>query len=264
VRDLVQDGSVSRRGKIFNARTSEEMVVSEALVSALIGLTVKMQGVIDTLSEQLAAVGQNGFTPDDEGEEKVLTLGERERFEAEIRKLIEQRDRFQQDSEKWKGLYEESAGNAAARENQLKARFSTVKSTEARLDGLKQELDEAHRRFSDERTAAKQRESELREQIRKLKADSKSVQELQQQVEKWKSLYEHERSSGGRAKARMVADEAGDNDLIPRFRLEETEKKLAQVQKSYQQLLRAMNRNLSPRSKNQPPPADNLRRWQVS
>ncbi len=254
VKDLVQDGSVSRRGKITNVRAKETAVVSEVLVAALIGLASKMQGTIDTLQQRLGpSVGE---AP---GDERIEAL------QAEIRRLTEQKDRLEEDAAKWKGLYEESAGNAVARENELKARFSTGRSTEARLDGLKAEVEESKQLANTERAAARKKEDELKEQIRKLKADAQQTQELAQQVEKWKSLYEHLKASAGdktRAMGRPAA--AGDNDMVPRVRLEEVERKLSQVQKSYQNLLRSANRNMAPGGRSTPPAADNLRRWQVS
>jgi len=265
VKDLVQDGSVSRRGKIKNVTTGEEQVVGEALVSALIAQTNRMQGMIDTLTEQLAVTSNGDVSVVEIRKETTETLSELEQLQSEVRRLTEQRDHFQEEADKWQKQYEDIAGTAAARENELKARFSTAKSTEARMDGLKQEIKNSQRLYQEERTAAHKREEDLKNQIRKLKTEAQRVQEFAQQAEKWKSLYEHQKAGAGRAVTRKSLDDtAGDSDLVPRVRLEEVERKLAQVQKSYQQLLRAVNRNLSPGGQRKPPPADNLRRWQVS
>jgi len=264
VKDLVQDGSVSRRGKIKNVTTGEEQVISEALVSALITLTARMQGVIDTLTEQLVAASNGDVSLAEIRQETSETLSDMEQLQATVRRLTEQRDHFREESEKWQKQYEDVAGTAVARENELKARFSTAKSTEARIDGLKQEIKNSQRRYEEERAASHKREEDLKSQIRKLKAEAQRAQEFAQQAEKWKSLYEHQKAGAGRAVARKPLDDTGDSDVVPRVRLEEVERKLAQVQKSYQQLLRAVNRNLSPGGQRKPPPADNLRRWQVS
>lgn len=263
VKDLVQEGSVSRRGKITNVRSKETTVVSEVLVAALISLTSKMQGAIETLEQRLGN-GANGNGGAKQAVSSAMHGQEREQMEAEIRRLNEQRDHFEEEATKWKNLYEESAGNAVARENELKARFSTAKSTEARMDTLKAEIEDGKQQVATERAAARKKEDELKEQIRKLKTEVQQAQELQQQVDKWKSLYEHAKSSSeGKGRATRVT--SGDNsDMVPRVRLEEVERKLAQVQKSYQNLLRSANRNVTPGSRATSPGVDNLRRWQVS
>lgn len=260
VKELVQEGTASRRGKITNVRSGESGVVSEVLVAALIGLTGKMQSTIDHLNAQLGTPSAEAAPAG--GDEFAA---ERERFEAEIRKLTEQKDRAQEEADKWKGLYEEQSSNSVARENELQARFSTARATEARVDGLKTEVEDAKKLWAEERAGAQKREADLKEQIRKLRADIQRAQELEQQVEKWKSLYEHAKSaSGDKVRASRVAAADANSDMVPRVRLEEVERKLAQVQKSYQQLLKTANRNLSPGHKGTQPAAENLRRWQVS
>lgn len=247
VRDLVQDGSVSRRAMMTNVRTSEKVVVSEALAAIFSGLSTHVLGT-------MAASRMEGAQPSDANAE------ERTRLEAEIRRLTELVARLEKEVEQWKKQYEEIARAAEAGASELKAKSSRARSTDARVEGLRAELDEARRALEEERAVARKREDDLKKQIRETKAQLQSVQELQQQVEKWKSLYEHLKQSG---KAETVAASESVGDMVPRSRLEEVERKLAQVQRNYQQVLRTLNRNLAPGG-GQPPASDQLRRSQMS
>jgi hypothetical protein len=54
-------------------------------------------------------------------------------------------------------------------------------------------------------------------------------------------------------------------DMVPRTRLEDAEKRLAQTERNYQQLLKTLNRNLNARASGRAPPAaDVLKRRDVN
>lgn len=250
IRDLVQDGSVSRRALMTNVRTQERVVVSEGLAAVFSGLTTHVLGMV-------AAGGLESGSK----EADAAVAEERTRWEAEVRQLKEQLEKAEAEVAQWKRQYEEVARAAEARASDLKAQSSQARTTDARVEGLRAELEEARRALEEERAVARKREEDLKKQLREAKAQWQSVQELQQQVEKWKSLYEHAKESGRAGAAATQVESVG--DMVPRARLEEVERKLAQVQRSYEQVMRTLNRNLAPGS-GHPPASDHLRRSQVS
>lgn len=250
IRDLVHDGSVSRRALMTNVRTQEKVVVSEGLAAIFSGLS----------SHVLGMVAAGGLEGESKGAEAAVAE-ERARWETEVRQLREQLERAEAELAQWKRQYEEAARAAETRASDLKAQSSQARTTDARVEGLRAELEEARRALEEERAVARKREEDLKKQLREAKAQWQSVQELQQQVEKWKSLYEHAKANGRPGVAVTSVESVG--DMVPRARLEEVERKLAQVQRSYQQVMRTLNRNLAPGA-GQPPASDHLRRSQVS
>jgi archaellum component FlaC len=247
VRDFVQDGSVSRRAMMTNVRTQDKVVVSEALAAIFSGLSTHVLGIVSAGKLEREQAGASGAE-------------ERARLEGEVRRLTEQLEHMEAEVAQWKKQYEETARAAEVRASELKARSSEARTTDARVEGLRAELEEVRRTLEEERAVARKREDDLKKQLREAKAQWQSAQELQQQVEKWKTLYEHSKKSG-RAETTAAVESVG--DMVPRARLEEVERRLAQVQRSYQQVMRALNRNLAPDG-GHPPASDQLRRSQVS
>ena len=252
VRDLVQDGSVSRRALMTNVRTQEKIVVSEGLAALFSGLSTHVLGTI--AAGRLDAAASAGASDQ-------AAAAERARLEAEVRQLTERLEKAEAELAQWKRQYEQMARAAEAQAADLKAQSSQARTTDARVEGLRVELEEARRTLEEERAVARKREEDLKKQLREAKAQWQSAQELQQQVEKWKSLYERSKESGRAGAAVTNVESVG--DMVPRARLEEVERKLAQVQRSYEQVMRILNRNLAPGA-GQPPASDHLRRSQVS
>lgn len=231
VRDLVHEGSVSRRAFMTNVRTGEKVIVSEGLVAIFSGLSQYIQGVAS--AGRLMSEPSEAASPTREGDPLA----------AEARRLSEQCAKLEAEVEHWKRQYEESARAAEARESDLKARSSEARASDARIEGLRVELEQARRTLEEERAVALKREADLKAQLREAKSQLQSVQELRQQVEKWKSLYEQAKEATRVGATAAVVESSG--DMVPRARLEEVERRLAQVQRNYQQLARALNRSLA-------------------
>lgn len=232
VRDLVHEGSVSRRAFMTNVRTGEKVVVSEGLVAIFSGLSQYIQGVASA-GRLMSEPSEGASPPAREGDPLAV----------EARRLSEQCAKLEAEVEHWKRQYEESARAAEALESDLKARSSEARASDARIEGLRVELEQARRTLEEERAVARKREGDLKAQLREAKSQLQSVQELRQQVEKWKSLYEQAKEATRAGATAAVVESSG--DMVPRARLEEVERRLAQVQRNYQQLARALNRSLA-------------------
>ncbi len=128
-------------------------------------------------------------------------------------------------------------------------------------------------------------------------ASQAQLQDLRKEVEKWRKLYEEAQATAV-AGAQQAADKRApaapdaekwkkmltraaaeieqlkkqqslvqptDGEMIPRARLEEAERRLAQTEGNYQKLLKTLNRSFGVRGGGRPPPlADNLKRRDVS
>lgn len=128
-------------------------------------------------------------------------------------------------------------------------------------------------------------------------ASQAQLQDLRKEVEKWRKLYEEAQATAV-AGAQQAADkrtpaapdaekwkkmltraaaeieqlkkqqslvQPTDGEMIPRARLEEAERRLAQTEGNYQKLLKTLNRSFGVRAGGRPPPlADNLKRRDVS
>lgn len=249
LRDFLQDGSVSPKAKVLNRKTGEHASLCEALIPTLLAANAKADSVIEALTVRLR------------DSEKGAPAGE-----AELREKLSVAEQANQELErevqKWRNLYEESQAAQGA------AAGSSVE-----LDTLKVQLEQARRdaeRNHKELEELRQKDGQLRGQLNASKVSPDDKAALLQQVEKWKMMYEHERETAKAEKGRprSAAPAApvarGEGPVVPRSVLEDVERKLAQTERSYQQLLRTLNR-ARPKSVNQaPPPPDNLRRRDIS
>ncbi len=150
--------------------------------------------------------------------------------------------------------------------------------------------------------SASEVEAKLRDEIKNLAARQKIIvppaaasqaqlQDLRKEAEKWRKLYEEARATAAADPRAPVAPDAEkwkkmltraaaeieqlkkqqslvqptDGEMIPRARLEEAERRLAQTEGNYRKLLKQLNRSLGVRGGSRPPPlADNLKRRDVS
>ena len=139
LRDLIRDGSVSRRAKIKHKQSGEEQVACEALLFELIKTESKAQSAVAALTAQMGDAEkrieklqqdlQNASEIEDKLRDEVKVLTAKQKVDvpadgappAQVQDLREQVD-------KWKKLYEEEHTEAAAREAELKRQVRERKS----------------------------------------------------------------------------------------------------------------------------------------
>ncbi len=122
----------------------------------------------------------------------------------------------------------------------------TAKDLKAQVDDLREQAAKWKKLYEEEQAASLKRSKESKAPAGSPKAADDDVKKLQQDVEKWKKLYEQERAAGEKPKAKPAPSTApGEGALVPRQQLDEVKLRLAQVERSYQQLLKTLNRSLS-------------------
>ncbi|OQW96380.1 MAG: hypothetical protein BWK77_04970 [Verrucomicrobia bacterium A1] len=275
LRDLLEDGSISRRLKITNRRTRETSTVSDALVPVLMARDVKLQSTIESLTERLEEAEKKhkkAHSKKGAGDSEVTSREKQLRHEVEV--LTEMKNDFKHKMEKWEALYATEETNARKHEQQLLKEIQALKAAAnsgAPVPATAPAADDERWKgeLEQERKTAAEREKKLQAEIASLKGASKEPGDLQQQVEKWKKLYENARDTAkaekSRAQEAQVKTAPATGDLVPRAMLDEAQRKLAQVERSYQNLMRTLNRGLSPSPRGHPTgTADNLRRRDVS
>jgi hypothetical protein len=299
LRDFLQDGAISRRSRITHKQSGESTTVSEALVPVIMAREVKLQSIIDSLTARLEEAEKKVAKPAMRGSE----ASEREKqLGREIEVLTRIKDDFQQKMQKWENLCATEKANALKREEQLRKDLEALKSGAAaaktvdEAQPLREQLDAERaaaqqreqrlqkeivslkaaaetapgkweERFEEEQSSARDRENRLNERIRALQTALAEKAKLHEQTDKWKKLYEQARDAAKTQQAKIgeAPAAAPGTDAVPRSKFEETERKRAQVERSYRQLMRTLNRNLNPTPRGNPTSSpDNLRRRDVS
>ena len=204
LRDLLQDGSISRRSRITNRQSGEASTVGDVLMPVLMARDVKLQSTVDSLAKRLEEAEQRAAKAAGKGE------GAREaQLRHELELATRMKDDFQHKMQKWESLYATEEANSRKREQQLQQEIQALKAAAggapapAAADGqaLKQQLEE-------ERAAARAREAQLQEEGAALKRSPrkggpKATGDLQHQAEKWKKLYDEEQASARERENRL-------------------------------------------------------------
>ena len=234
LRDMIHDGTVSRRAKIKHKQTGEEQVACEALLFELMKMESKAPLTIGALTAELAEAGQK------------------------IEKL-------KQDLQKASGVenkLRDEIRNLAAKQKII---VPAAGAQAGEVKDLREQADKWKKLYQEEQTAAAAREAELKRQVRGQKSGDDQHNTLVQEVEKWKKMHARAAAEVEQLKSRQAAAQPAGGDMVPRARLEDAERKLAQTERNYQQLLKTLNRNLGARAGGRPLPlADNLQRRDVS
>lgn len=233
LRDLIRDGTVSSQAKIKNMKSGEVKIAFQALLDALAGGGASEAQTISTLAEQL----------------------------GEARQRIEQ---LEKDLKRASGVENKLRDEVKTLTAKQKIIVPQPAAPQADLKELRDEAEKWKKLYKDEQAAAAAREADLKSQIRGQKSSSDEHNTLVQEAEKWKKMHARAAAEIEQMKSRQPADAQG-GDTVPRSRLEDVERKLSQTERSYQQLLKTLNRNLGGRTRGQPPPrADILKRRDVN
>ncbi len=233
LRELIRDGTVSSQAKIKNMKSGDVKVAFEALLDAMAGGGAGEMQTISTLAEQL----------------------------GEARQKIEQ---LEKDLKRASGVENKLRDEVKTLTAKQKIIVPQPAAPQADLKELRDEAEKWKKLYKDEQAAAAAREADLKSQIRGQKSSSDEHNTLVQEVEKWKKMHARTAAELEQLKARQSTEPQG-GDTVPRSRLEDVERKLSQTERSYQQLLKTLNRNLSGRTRGQPPPrADILKRRDVN
>ncbi|MFH0953153.1 MAG: GYF domain-containing protein [Verrucomicrobiota bacterium] len=250
LKELVEDGSVSRRARVVHKVSKEASVVSEALLTAVLAQNTKLQSHVEALVARLQQAEKKGPEPKAQGEREAppSSPGGDAQVQRELKTVTAQRDDYRHKAEKWEGLYMDEQSRAGKREKELLDEIHGLKMAAAQKPPAPAEA---------KKPAANGPKP----------VDPKELALLRQEVDKWKKLYEQARTlvQTEQAKAQQVQQQSRGGDTVPRSVLEEAEHKLAQVERSYRQLLRTLNRNVSAGAHDQRlPPPDNFRRRDLS
>ena len=234
LRDLIHDGSVSRRAKIKHKQSGEEVVACEALIFELIEMESKAQSTVAALTDRLGDA------------------------EKQIEKL-------RQDLKNASGIEDKLRDEVKVLTARQKVIMPAVGTPPAQVQDLQEQVDKWKKLYEEAHAAAAAREAELERQVREPKSDDDQHNMLVREVEKWKKMHERAVAQIEQMKSRQAADQPAGNDTVPRARIEDAVRKLAQTERNYQQLLKTLNRSFGARSSGQPvPQADNLQRRDVS
>ena len=234
LRDLIHDGSVSRRAKIKHKQSGEEVVACEALIFALIEMEAKAQSTVAALTDRLGDA------------------------EKQIEKL-------RQDIKNASGIEDKLRDEVKVLTARQKVIMPAVGTPPAQVQDIQEQVDKWKKLYEEAHAAAAAREAERERQVREPKSDDDQHNMLVQEVEKWKKMHERAVAQIEQMKSRQAADQPAGNDTVPRARIEDAVRKLAQTERNYQQLLKTLNRSFGARSSGQPvPQADNIQRRDVS
>jgi erythromycin esterase-like protein len=135
----------------------------------------------------------------------------------------------------------------------------------AQVQDIQEQVDKWKKLYEEAHAAAAAREAELKHPVREPTSGDNQQNMLVQEVEKLKKMHERAVAQIEQMKSRQAADQPAGNDTVPRARIEDAVRKLAQTERNYQQLLKTLNRSFGARSSGQPvPQADNIQRRDVS
>ena len=233
LRDLIHDGTVSRRAKIKHKQSGEEQVACEALLLELMKMESNAPLTISALTDQLA-----------EAEKKI--------------------EKLQQDLQKSSGVENKLRDENRTLAAKQKVIVPAAGAPPAQVQDLREQVEKWKKLYQEEQSAAATREAELKHQVRGQKIGDDQHNTLVQEAEKWKKMHARAAAEVEQMKSRP-ADQPPGGEMVPRARLEEAERKLSQTERNYQQLLKTLNRSLGARAGGRPPPlADNLQRRDVS
>ena len=234
LRDLIHDGSVSRRAKIKHKQSGEEVVACEALIFALIEMEAKAQSTVAALTDRLGDA------------------------EKQIEKL-------RQDLKNASGIEDKLRDEVKVLTARQKVIMPAVGMPPAQIQDFQEQVDKWKKLYEEAHAAVAAREAELDRQVREPKSGDDQHNMLVREVEKWKKMHERAVAQIEQMKSRQAANQLAGNDTVPRARIEDAVRKLAQTERNYQQLLKTLNRSFGARSSGQPvPQADNLQRRDVS
>jgi hypothetical protein len=233
LRDLIHEGTVSRRAKIKHKKTGEELVACEALLFELMKVESTAPLAISGLTAQLA-----------EAEKKIETL--------------------QRDLHKASGVENKLRDEIKTLTAKQKIIVPAVGAPQAQVQDLREQVEKWKKLYQEEQSAAAAREAELKHQVRGQKLGDDQHNTLVQEVEKWKKMHARAAAEVEQMKSRQAAEQPAGGGMVPRARLEDAERKLVQTERNYQQLLKTLNRSFGARAGVRPPQADNLQRRDVS
>ena len=248
-RDLLLDGQVSRRSQITHKQTGQTLMLCEALLPVLLAENVRVQTQSESLikrvdeAEKRVAEGQAKPAAGVPGRDSQAQL------KKEIKDAASRKDELHREIERLQKALEDERAAAQRREQDLRGKLDAVPAAAAPVPNASAQSEAAEwkKRFEDAVAAARTREKESDGQIRDLKLKLSEESALSGEVEKWKKLYENVRGVAQAEKARVKEaqqQQSSPSGFVPKSQLEEVERRLAQVERSYQQLLRTLNRNM--------------------
>ena len=233
LRDLIREGTVSSQARMKHKRSGEEQVVCEALLNELLK---------EGAAAPVASVDSAGQLA--EAEKKIETL------EQDLKKAAGVENKLR-----------EEIKNLAASQKII---VPAAAPSQAQLQDLRNEVEKWRKLCQEAQSAAAAREAELKQAVGSQQGAAKTAPPAQD-AEKWKKMLTRATAEIEQLKQAQSSAQPADGELVPRARLEEAERKLAQTERNYQKLLKTLNRSLGARAGGRPPPlADNLKRRDVS
>jgi hypothetical protein len=234
LRDLIHDGSVLLRAKIKHKQSGEEQIACEALLVELIKRESKAQSALAELTDRLG-----------DAETRIEKLRQDLQSSSEIESKL-------RDEVKILTAKQEVGGPATGEPT-------------AEMQDLREQVNKWRRLYEEEHATAATREAKFKHQVREKESGDDSHSKLAQEVEKWKKMHEHAIAQIAQIKSRQADDQPADGDTVPRARLDDAMRKLSQVEHSYRQLLKTLNRSFRAWTPGRPvSQADTLQRRDVS
>jgi len=270
-RDLLLDGQVSRRSVITHKQTGQTLMLCEALQPVLLAENVRLQTQIESLSRRADEAEKKAAEAQAKPAASLPAKDSQAQLKKEIKDAAARKDELWQEVQRLRKTLEDERAAAQRREQDLRkqaeAAAAAPSSAPAPQASVPSDGAEWKKRYEDAVAAARAREKESDDQIRDLKLKLSEESTLKGEVEKWKKLYENVRGVAQAEKARVkeAQQQSATSGLVPKSQVEEVERRLAQVERSYQQLLRTLNRNLpQPAGGGSSHRPDQLRRRDIS
>lgn len=234
IRDLIHDGSVSREAHVVNRRSKKTAILTDAIVEYLADQNSRLNIRVEDLTRRLVDADKTPKGAAAPASSKSAP-GKREKM------LADEKD------------------NAGKRESQQQDQIRDLKRAADRTASLQHEVEKWKKLYQDEEAKSLKREEQFKSKPPAARTEPGVADSLRQEVEKWKKLYEQEKGKAQEIQAKPRGE------TVPRALLEEAERKLAQIERSYQQLLRTVSRNLQPQAGGHPSrTSETLRRRDMS
>lgn len=169
---------------------------------------------------------------------------------GEQQAVAREKQALQDEIEKLKKIIETERAVAAQREADVKAQMVAAQSAGAQTGAVQQEAEKWKKLYEEQQAAARNLEARLKEQAETLRTVTQKHDEMLERARQIKQAYdeEHAAMEAEKARLRQEQEQLKTQKFVPRDEVDELERKLAQVERNYQALLRNVNRNLNPGS----------------
>lgn len=150
--------------------------------------------------------------------------------------------------QKLKTILDTERKAAMEREQDLKARLGVAQAARDQSGATQQDVEKWRKLCEEQQVAARSLESHLKERTATLEDVTRKHDEILEKAKQIKQAYdeEHAAMEAEKARFRQAQDQLRPENFVPRSEVAELERKLAQVERNYQALLRNVNRNLNP------------------